>query len=332
MNPRIRKIGIVTMLLIFVGVNLPANAQTSPGAAPSPSPGSGGPQSQVSPTPATPPDAVVIAIGDLKVTAREVDRILQTMPGQYRPFYSGAGKRQLADIIVNNKLLFKEAERRQMQDKDPTNIDIKISREAILTFVARNELEKEVQITEEGLQKYLDDNMARFEEAKVRRIVIYSAAGLNVNPNQPTGSCLAPEEARAKAEDIRKKLTDGADFEEMAAKFSSDSLTSGKGGDLGYIRRGHQMPMIVPPVEQAIFSIPVGSLSEVIPSAFGFEIVKVEDRRKPKLQQLRKELEPQYRKQKVEDLVKEMRAQQTVTIDENFFTPKQANSTSPNKK
>jgi peptidyl-prolyl cis-trans isomerase C len=265
------------------------------------------------------PETVVISIGDLQVTAREVNRILETMPGQFRPFYSGPGKRQLADVIVNNKLLFKEAERLGLGEKDPVRLDLKISREAILTSAARNELQREVQVTEEAAQKYLNEHKEQFEEAKVRRIVICSASSLNLSPNQEKGNCLPDQEARAKAEEIQKKLVSGEDFEEMAAKFSNDSMTSGKGGDLGFIRRGHQVPLIVPPVEEAIFSIKVGTISEVIPSAFGFEIVKVEERRIPKLQDIRKELETQFRKQKVDELLKELKAQQSVKIDESFF-------------
>jgi parvulin-like peptidyl-prolyl isomerase len=326
-----RKLELIGLFAFIVGLALSANAQAPAVPTSSPAKANKVVPSATAVLQSIPPDTVVISIGDIKVTAKEVNRILETMPAQFRPFYSGPGKRQLADIIINNKLLFQEAEGRKLQDKDPVNLDIRISREAILTAAARGELEKEIAVTDEAMQKYLDENMAKYEQAKVRRIVICSTAGLNINPNQPAGSCLPPEEARAKAEEIRKKLLSGADFEEMAAKFSSDTMSSGKGGDLGYIRRGHQMPLIVPPVEEAVFSIPVGSISEVIPSAFGFEIVKVEDRRKPKVQEVRRELEPQLRKQKVDDLLKDWKAKQTVTIDEGFFAPRQMVPTAPTK-
>jgi len=92
------------------------------------------------------------------------------------------------------------------------------------------------------------------------------------------------------------------------------------------------MPMIVPPVEKVIFSIPIGTISEVIPSAFGFEIVKVEDRRLPKLQDVRKVLEPQYRRQRVDDTVKEWKSHQPISLDETFFAPKQVTKPVSTKK
>ena len=314
-----------------MALSLFADAQTPqiPGSSP-PSQSSSG--SKTSPVPSKPdssvaeavsPETVVIKIGELQVTAGEVNRILQAMPPQFRPFYSGPGRRQLADVLIGNKLLYQEAQRRKLEDKEPVSLDIKISRESILTAAARNEMEKDVLVTDEAIQKYLEENRAKYEEAKVRRLVVCSSNSLSVNPNQQASNCPPLDEAHAKADDIHKKLMEGADFEEMAAKFSADSLTSGKGGDLGYIRRGHQTPLIVPPVERAIFSIPLGTVSEVIPSPFGFEILKVEDRRLPKAQDIRKELEPQYRRQKVDDIVKEWKSRQQVTLDEAFFAPKQ---------
>jgi peptidyl-prolyl cis-trans isomerase C len=289
--------------------------------------------SQTPAGPKTPnsPETVVIRIGDLQVTAAEVNRILETMPAQYRPFYSGPGRRQLADIIVKNKLLVKEAERRSLQDKEAVQLDIKIQREALLTVAAQRELEKEMTVSNEEAQKFLDEHMIQYEQAKVRRILICSASSLSLNPSQPADKCLPDQEARAKADEIRQKLLQGADFEEMAAKFSSDSMSSGKGGDLGFIRRGSQAPLIVPPLEQAIFSLNVGATSEVIQTPFGHEIVKVEDKKTPKLDEVRKEIEPQVRKQKIDDLVKEMRSRQAIKIDEAYFRPSQTASSAPAK-
>lgn len=288
-------------------------------------------QTQAGPKAPSAPEMVVIRIGDLQVTAAEVNRILETMPAQYRPFYSGPGRRQLADIIVKNKLLMKEAERRGLQDKEAVQLDLKIQREALLTVAAQRELEKEITVSNEEAQKFLDEHMMQYEQAKVRRIVICSTSSLSLNPGQPADKCLPDQEARTKAGEIRQKLLEGADFEEMAAKFSSDSMSSGKGGDLGFIRRGTQVPVIVPPLEQAIFSLKVGTTSEVIQTPFGYEIVKVEDKKTPKLDDVRKEIEPQVRKQKIDDMVKEMRSRQAIKIDETYFTPSQPASSAPAK-
>jgi len=129
------------------------------------------------------------------------------------------------------------------------------------------------------------------------------------------------EQAKAKAEDIRKNIAEGADFEEMAAKFSDDPMTSGKGGDLGFVRRVNQDPrvLLTPPMLDAMFALKVGETSQVIQTPFGFEIFKLEERKSPKVEEVRQEVENSIRQQKYEKLYQEMKARSGVKIDEAYF-------------
>jgi peptidyl-prolyl cis-trans isomerase C len=277
-------------------------------------------QTTPEPKPSAPTDEkVVISIGDQKITAKEVNKLLESMPPQYRPFYSGPGRRQLADIIVDNRLQAEEAEKRGLEKTEDVKMKINIARQSILTAAGREQLEKEIAVTDEALQKYLDEHVNQFEEARVKRIIIRSKTSVPFDPAKPAEGFPSDEEARAKADEIHKKLLEGGDFEELAAKFSNDPMTSGKGGDMGFIRRGNQAQLVVPPVENEIFSIKIGTITEVMRTALGYEIVKVEERRVPKLSDIRKEIEAAYRKQKVEEWLKERKSHYTIQIDDAFF-------------
>ncbi len=269
----------------------------------------------------SPEDRVVIHIGDIQVTTKEVERVLGTMPAQYRPYYSGPGRRHLADVIVNNKLLALEAQRRELQGRDSVQLDLTISREAILSAAARKEIENETAVTNEEMQKYLDEHIGQYEEVRVWRIVIRSTNSIPYGSGTHQDRVPSDQEAKAKAQEIKAKLVEGADFEELAAKFSYDGLSSGKGGDLGFIRRGNKVHLIVPPVEEAIFSLKPGTLSDVIQSPLGYEIVKVEEKRVPKLESVRQEIEAQVRKQKSEELLNTMKKGLQIRIDETYFAP-----------
>jgi parvulin-like peptidyl-prolyl isomerase len=266
-------------------------------------------------------EKVVISIGDQKITAREVNTMLESMPPQYRPYYSGPGRRQFADFIVNNRLQAEEGERRGLEKRESVQMKIRIAREGILTAAAREELEKEIVVTDETLQKYLDEHVVQYEEARVKRIVIRSKSSMPFDPAKPADSFPSDEEAHAKADEIHKKLLEGGDFEELAAKFSNDPMTSGTGGDMGFIRRGNQTQLVVPPLENEIFSIKIGAISDVMKTALGYEIVRVEERRVPKLADIRKEIEAAYRKQKGDDWLKDRKSHYTIQIDEAFFKP-----------
>ena len=79
--------------------------------------------------------------------------------------------------------------------------------------------------------------------------------------------------ARAKIDELRQKIADGADFAEVA-KENSDCPSKQRGGDLGSFGRGQ----MVKPFEEAAFTQPIGELGPVVETDFGYHIIKVTDR------------------------------------------------------
>lgn len=81
-------------------------------------------------------------------------------------------------------------------------------------------------------------------------------------------------EIRQKAEDVLKQAKHGANFEDLAKKYSEDDGTKPKGGDLGWIVEGQT----VPEFQQAAFTLPKGAISDLVKTQYGFHIIKVLDR------------------------------------------------------
>lgn len=81
--------------------------------------------------------------------------------------------------------------------------------------------------------------------------------------------------AITKLEDIKQQIVDGADFAEMAKKFSSDPGSGRMGGDLGWTGRGK----FVPAFEAAAYSLEIDELSEIVESQFGFHLIQLLGRR-----------------------------------------------------
>jgi peptidyl-prolyl cis-trans isomerase SurA len=82
--------------------------------------------------------------------------------------------------------------------------------------------------------------------------------------------------AQARAESLLVVLRAGASFDSIARRFSADSATAVKGGDLDWFRRG----AFVPEFEQAAFALRPGTLSSVIKTEHGYHIIRV-DRVRP---------------------------------------------------
>lgn len=79
--------------------------------------------------------------------------------------------------------------------------------------------------------------------------------------------------AKAKADDIYGQLQKGANFAELAKKYSEDGSAS-NGGDVGWGSKGSW----VKEFEDAAFSGKVGALQKPVKSNFGYHIMKVTDR------------------------------------------------------
>jgi peptidyl-prolyl cis-trans isomerase D len=78
--------------------------------------------------------------------------------------------------------------------------------------------------------------------------------------------------ARARA--LRDSIVRGADFGDVARRESADSGSRAEGGDLGMIGRGQ----MVAAFDRAVFSLPVGQISEPVVTPFGAHLIKVERR------------------------------------------------------
>jgi len=88
-------------------------------------------------------------------------------------------------------------------------------------------------------------------------------------------------EIKKKAEDVLNKAKHGGKFADLAKQYSEDT-TKDKGGDLDWIVRGQT----VPEFEAAAFSLPKGSISDLVKTQYGFHIIQVIDRQMARTQTL----------------------------------------------
>jgi parvulin-like peptidyl-prolyl isomerase len=107
------------------------------------------------------------------------------------------------------------------------------------------------------------------ERVRVSHVLIkFAAAG-------PAPSMVERNQALKRAEALKKKITEGADFGEVAAKESDDVESASRGGDLGFILKGW-MPA---EFENAAFALPVGEVSEPIETKFGYHLIRVQEKK-----------------------------------------------------
>jgi peptidyl-prolyl cis-trans isomerase C len=132
-----------------------------------------------------------------------------------------------------------------------------------------------INVTEDDAKKYYSENPKRFETPELVRashiLIKPDTSDPNIDPNQ------AKAAARAKAEDLLKKIQNADDDFATLAKANSACPSAARGGDLGLKPRGTW----VGPFEEAAFKLKVGQVSDVVETRFGYHIIRVTDHKDP---------------------------------------------------
>lgn len=77
--------------------------------------------------------------------------------------------------------------------------------------------------------------------------------------------------ALSKIQDIEKQLKAGADFGDLAAKYSADKGSAAKKGDIGFFQRGQ----LVREFDEVVFKLNVGEVSPIVKTQFGYHLIKL---------------------------------------------------------
>jgi len=90
-----------------------------------------------------------------------------------------------------------------------------------------------------------------------------------------TNELTTDDDAKKRLEQLRERILNGDDFEELARAHSDDTGSAIEGGSLGWSSPG----AMVPEFEEKMNELPIGGVSEVFKSRFGWHLIKINDRR-----------------------------------------------------
>ena len=145
------------------------------------------------------------------------------------------------------------------------------------------DLSESVEVTDEKLVDFYDQNKTRWVTLD-RRDASHILLGVDGDES----------EKLELANSLIDRINGGEAFEDLAKEFSDDPGSGAKGGSLGEFDRG----VMVPPFEEAVFSMEEGALSEPVLSDFGYHIIrlnKIVPERGQTFEEARAEVEEQFR-------------------------------------
>ena len=259
-------------------------------------------------------DPVVITAGNVTVRKSEFEAALKTLPAEYQSFAQGAGRRQFADDYLRMRLLASEGAKAGLQNDPEVVTQLNLMRENLVATAQLKKIESGITISDADVQKAYTDGAKDYEQVKARHILIAPKG----SPAAQAGKKeLTDDEAKAKAEDIRKQIVAGASFDELAKKESDDVGSGARGGDLGSFSHGQ----MVPEFEEAAFKAKVGDVTPVVKTQFGYHIIKVEAHDSDPLEQVRPTIEKNLKQTKLHAALDAMKDNAHPTYNEAYFAP-----------
>ena len=268
----------------------------------------------VSPTSPQLRTAIAEITPELILTA--VDELLLIQRG--RELGYAMGDEQFNSIVANikkqNNLDDDQKFQAALKQEGLTMADLRrnLERQMLVSQVQRVEVNDKISVNDEEARAYYAAHPREFttpSELTLRELLIEvptSDRGVNVAQD---------DEAKAKAEDIRKRLLAGEPFARLAADFSAAS-SKANGGLIGPINHDELDPRL----QKVLDALKVGDVTEPMRTQRGYQLLKIENRTETRVktfEQARAEIGNRVADQKRQaELLKyldQLREQATVT-------------------
>ncbi len=247
-------------------------------------------------------DGIAAVVNEDVILVSEINDAMRPLIREYRQRYSGDDlRRRLRDVqeavvskAIEDRLILQvaknakiEAQKAQVEERLQSVIDrfgsvdefeVELRRRGITSREYRAQIRDQlvvqdtirqvvgahIRVTDNEIAEYYHDHRDRFSLAAARRIsAIFLPYAANATPANQAA-------ARRRAEQIRMLSQEGADFAELAGKFSQGPHR-GKGGDIGYVTRGE----ILPDLEEAAFSMNPNAAPAIVETATGVHVLMV---------------------------------------------------------
>lgn len=244
-------------------------------------------------------DKIVCVVNGEAITQREVAQYLYPIYAEYQKEYTGKNLEEkmieAEDIVINqlieDKLILSEAKKEGVQAGNDEvdarireiikqrfgseekfrevlaiqNISLSEMKEALMNDIIKAKIIRmkaggKVIITPSEVRRYYDEHINEFVEHE-------TTEALNILVRKKDTQ---DDNARESIKKIKALLDAGEDFEAIAKKYSEGPNAKG-GGRLGLIAKGE----MIKEIDEAIFALEPGQVSEIVETPIGYHIFKV---------------------------------------------------------
>lgn len=164
------------------------------------------------------------------------------------------------------KAVVADADVQKYYEQNPQQFELPERAQVEYVVFSADALADKINLTDAEVKRYYDEHLNEFstrEERQASHILISVATQASDAEKQA-----AKEKAEQLLADVKAAPSK---FAALAKEASQDPGSAANGGDLGMFARG----MMVKPFDEAVFSMKVGQVSDLVKTDFGYHIIKV---------------------------------------------------------
>ena len=178
-------------------------------------------------------------------------------------------------------------------NKNGISIDVvkkDISNGYLVDLYLKSVMKDEVPVDEEELKSRYRRLIQKDRQATVRHILLLTQGKSEVEK----------KEIYKQMKAILARAKKGEDFAQLAMTYSEDKGSKAKGGLYENFERG----AMVKPFEEAAFTVPVGEISDIVETTYGYHVLKIIDRKgeSRSFDELKEELQREVQREKERDI------------------------------
>jgi peptidyl-prolyl cis-trans isomerase D len=229
-----------------------------------------------------------VKIEYVKLNGDQFKGEVQASPEELRKYYDG------------NKVAYQVPEKRTLG----------------ILIVDQAKLAQGIQPTDADLQRIYNENKDSYripERVNIRHILLKTT---DTNP-------AAAAAVKTKIEGLLKQARAGANFADLAKKYSEDPGSASKGGEYDGVVRGQ----MVPEFEKAAFALKPGEISEPVKTQYGYHIIQLISHEEPRLkpfEEVKAQLATEFQKQKASELMQQTADKTQAALAKNPLDPEKA--------
>jgi parvulin-like peptidyl-prolyl isomerase len=300
---------LVTLLLAGLAVGT-ARAQA-------PAPAAGGtppaPSKPAAPAvqPSEPPEKVVLKVGDEQFTKADFDFLVDNLNPQAQRMLATRGRKELGDQFARIVMLAQQAHSHNLDQTAAFQHKLAVQKQQLQAQAGYEEIVQQAKVSPEEINQYYSAHLPDFDEVTIRQFVVRKRA-----VNAQTGPGLSAEEAKTRADAMRKEVMAGTDVKKVTEDFKApgDVIIEPEPHN---VRRGSMRPEM----EKAVFALKDGEVSEVfdVPQALVF--FQVTGHGRVELNNASTQIEETLRKDKVDAAMEDLKKKTVVWMDDQYFAP-----------